>query len=390
MRALIRGKDMRIFGLRPTIFILLGLLTACGGGGGGGESAPVTVLGEAPAIDDATPALPPADDAPAAEPPAAEPPADDGPASGDGPDVLVDDEAVDVAPPPPTAEPPAPSAAGFAGTWRGTFSGDSQGTWQGTITADGRVSGSGSGTYGPFTFVGTVSDAGDLRFETSGSVSDGTVFVGQITRDGRISGRWTDSFDDGTFTGSLVEPASTPTLAGDGQAAAARTVVPAVLDHAGFGLWIEANAPALLLAAEPRDLVDRISAALRRPTAAAAMPSDGVARYRGDVAAVEHAAGGPLGTLLGEIGAVADFGAGRLSASAMLADAEDGTPWGRIELGPLAITAAGFAGGALSTNGHTGETAGRFVGPEARGLAGIFSLDGATTVNGAFLAAGDR
>jgi len=92
----------------------------------------------------------------------------------------------------------------LAGTYSGTYSGDNSGTWQGTITTSGILSGTATSSV-VVSFLGGVSTNGNgsTDFETSGGVSDGTVFSGTFNTDGNASGTWNwFGKDTGTWTGS--------------------------------------------------------------------------------------------------------------------------------------------------------------------------------------------
>jgi hypothetical protein len=93
----------------------------------------------------------------------------------------------------------------LAGSYSGTFSGDSSGTWTGTISTSGVFTGTGKSNVETLTFYGTVSTtgSGSTSFSTSGGASNGTTFSGTFNPDGTGSGTWSwYGQETGTWRGS--------------------------------------------------------------------------------------------------------------------------------------------------------------------------------------------
>ena len=78
---------------------------------------------------------------------------------------------------------------------------------------------------------------------------------------------------------------------------------------------------------------------------------------------------------------------GTIAGQALLLS-NDGSSWGTINTGTMAINGNGFASaanGSTSSNGHVGSTFGNFFGPNADEIGGSFDLDtGSTGVKGSF------
>lgn len=94
----------------------------------------------------------------------------------------------------------------LAGTYNGTYSGDNSGTWVGTISASGVISGTASSsidTTVSFSGIVSTNGSGSTNFETSGGVSDGTIFTGVFNPNGTGAGTW-DWFGEevGTWRGT--------------------------------------------------------------------------------------------------------------------------------------------------------------------------------------------
>jgi hypothetical protein len=96
----------------------------------------------------------------------------------------------------------------FAGTYKGTFSGDDSGSFTVVVSAAGTVTGSGLSKAGlAFSVSGSVDADGKVVISTGGSTSSGSVFKGSINvlaSPATISGLWANAeFDeDGSFSGT--------------------------------------------------------------------------------------------------------------------------------------------------------------------------------------------
>lgn len=98
----------------------------------------------------------------------------------------------------------------LAGTWAGTFSGDSTGTWSGTINAAGQFRGTATSDEGTEVFAGIVLGTGGAdNFASSGGTSDGTTFRGTFTIEGDVIGTWNYFGEEtGTWTGTRTSNAT--------------------------------------------------------------------------------------------------------------------------------------------------------------------------------------
>lgn len=154
------------------------------------------------------------------------------------------------------------------------------------------------------------------------------------------------------------------------------------LSYTSYGVWLETSASGTLTSTS-----DQITGAggfvIGDPTPPSDMPTVGSARYSGQAVAVELRAGALPRTLSGTFNASADFGNGRVTASADLDDAVSGAAFGRVTMNGLAISGNQFSGSA-SAGSLTGSVEGGFAGPAAAEIGGSFELTGASTVHGAF------
>ena len=88
----------------------------------------------------------------------------------------------------------------FAGTYRGTFTGDDSGSFTVVVDPGGDISGTGrSNTVGRFLIDGTVESNGDVEF---GSTTTAATFSGHIAASGVVSGTWENAGNQGTFRGT--------------------------------------------------------------------------------------------------------------------------------------------------------------------------------------------
>jgi hypothetical protein len=217
------------------------------------------------------------------------------------------------------------------------------------------------------------SGSATVRYTSGGSA---TVSVGGVTR---------------TWRG-------TPTVVGDvevTESADGRTVVVTArnganaagpggnLSHTSYGIWLESSAVSVL--AGSSNEVTRVSSfVVGNATPAGDMPTSGSATYRGEAVAVELRGGASPRPLSGPLNATADFGTGRVTATADLTGSADGSSFGRVSMSNLAISGNAFSGSAISSSGHAGVAQGGFAGPAAVEVGGTFELSGPSTVHGAF------
>jgi len=153
------------------------------------------------------------------------------------------------------------------------------------------------------------------------------------------------------------------------------------LEHTRFGVWVDGASVESLV--ESRDGVRGVSSfVIGDATPVAAMPTGGTASYSGKAVAVELRRGAGPRPLGGSLTATADFAKNRLDARASL-NAADGSSGLDIAMPELVISGNGFAGAAIG-GGLSGRARGGFAGPAASELGGVFELDGAYTVHGAF------
>lgn len=111
------------------------------------------------------------------------------------------------------------------------------------------------------------------------------------------------------------------------------------------------------------------------------MPKTGTASYQG-------AASGqvlPLdrsfvSALEGTATATADFGNATINLSMNLVRPRDGSFWGEVTATDLGIDGDGFSGVTTSSQGHDGQTSGRFFGPGAAEIGGVSELANAGSI----------
>ena len=133
------------------------------------------------------------------------------------------------------------------------------------------------------------------------------------------------------------------------------------LDYVAFGVWRTRGGTSGFVESE---------------TVPAPVLPSGTATYAGGALASEDGGDPASGTSRLK----ADFAAGTLTGGAAFADGL------AVDFGTLVIGAgAAFAGdGATSNRDHTGSVDGTFAGPNAEEAGGVFSLNGPSTVRGAF------
>lgn len=156
------------------------------------------------------------------------------------------------------------------------------------------------------------------------------------------------------------------------------------LQYTSFGVWLEASATGVLSGSS-----ERISGAggfvIGDATPVGDMPEGGSASYRGRTVGVELDGDSPARPLSGDFTANVDFARGVISATADLAGAVDGAPFGTIAMDSLGIAGNSFSGTARTIDGRlNGSVEGGFAGPSASELGGSFELGGSATVHGAF------
>jgi hypothetical protein len=88
----------------------------------------------------------------------------------------------------------------FAGTYRGTFTGDDSGSFTVVVDNVGDITGTGrSNAIGRFIIDGTVESNGDVEF---GITTTAATFSGRIFASGVVSGTWENAGNRGTFRGT--------------------------------------------------------------------------------------------------------------------------------------------------------------------------------------------
>jgi hypothetical protein len=88
----------------------------------------------------------------------------------------------------------------FAGTYRGTFTGDDSGRFTVIVDNVGDITGTGrSNALGRFIIDGVVESNGDVEF---GITTTAATFSGRISASGVVAGTWENAGNRGTFRGT--------------------------------------------------------------------------------------------------------------------------------------------------------------------------------------------
>lgn len=220
---------------------------------------------------------------------------------------------------------------------------------------------------------GSAGSSGTIRYSSTGSLSVGgsssTVTQGGTVR--RVSSVEAVDSDDGKAV-VIYSP---------GIASVSSSSPSQGFEHTSYGIWLESDTGDIFAAAS--DAVDGVkSFVIGNPTPVSAMPQSGRATYDGSAVAIELRAGAVPRPLSGSLTATADFATNRLDATANLQAAGGGAGLD-VSMPGLAISGNRFSGSA-SGGGLSGSVEGGFAGPAADELGGVFELNGAATVYGAF------
>jgi hypothetical protein len=99
------------------------------------------------------------------------------------------------------------NVAGFAGNYRGTYSGADSGTFSVAIDTTGSISGSGQSSSGPALIIlGTLSIGGTIDMKASGSAGESGFNGGVDPATGTLSGTWDAGvYGKGTFSGNRID-----------------------------------------------------------------------------------------------------------------------------------------------------------------------------------------
>jgi hypothetical protein len=256
--------------------------------------------------------------------------------------------------------------------------------------------GGGGGGGGGTTPSAATSQAG---FALPAGGAGSTVIAANGSGGGGTAVRYTSGGSATVSVGGVTQSwRGTPTIVGDvevTESADGRTVVVTARDGANsagsggnlsytsYGIWLESSAVSVL--AGSSNEVTRVSSfVVGDATPVGDMPTSGSASYRGEAVAIELRGGASPRPLSGPLNATADFGTGRVTATADLTGSADGSSFGRVSMSSLAISGNTFSGSATSSSGHAGSATGGFAGPAAVELGGAFELNGPSTVHGTF------